>query len=59
MHNAIVQANRMAILLFVAEYRDRIDCGPLIELVADERADGLAERTSEAMREMERLAGLL
>lgn len=49
----------MAVLLFIAKYRERIDCSALVRLMADEREEGMAERTAEAMREMERLAAEL
>lgn len=56
-----VEACRTVLLLFIAKYwrEHRELLGPLVELVADESSEGLAERTAEAMREMERLARIV
>lgn len=56
-----VEASRHVVLLFIGkhwlDYRDLL--GPLVELVADESAEGMAERTAEALREMQRVAKLI
>lgn len=56
-----VEASRTSLLLFIGiNFREHAAVlGPLVELVADESSDGLAERTAEALRKLERIAQLV
>jgi len=53
-----IEASRTVLMLFIGRYfrEHAVVLGPLVELVSDESPDGLAERTAEALAEMERLA---